>query len=124
MDKLKAFEMKCYWKMLKITWREKRTNEFVWRKVTDVLGERPESVVEVIKRRKLKYYGHQTRKQALAKVIIEGRVEGSRERGRPRRQWGDDLKQWSRWSMEELRRPAENRERWRWLVHNWVCPRN
>ena len=31
MDKLKAFEMKCYRKMLKITWREKRTNEFVWR---------------------------------------------------------------------------------------------
>ena len=39
--------------------------------------------MEVIKRRKLKYYGHQTRKQALAKVIIEGRVEGSREMGRP-----------------------------------------
>eukprot|EP00794_Sanderia_malayensis_P016388 gene16388-biopygen12078 len=122
MDKLKAFEMKCYRKMLKITWREKKTNEFVWRKVTEVLGERPESVVEIIKRRKLKYYGHQTRKQAQAKVIIEGRVEGRRERGRPRRQWEDDLKQWSGCSMEELRRAAEDKERWRRLVHNWVRP--
>eukprot|EP00794_Sanderia_malayensis_P019589 gene19589-biopygen14545 len=39
MDKLKTIEMKCCRKMLKITWREKKTNEFVWRKVMEVLGE-------------------------------------------------------------------------------------
>ena len=114
--------MKYDRKMLKITWREKRTNEFVWRKATEVSGERPESVEEITKRRTLKYYGHQTRKQALSKVIVERRVEGSRERGRARRQWEDDLKKWSGWTMEELRRAEEDMEGWQWLVHNWVSP--
>ena len=41
----------------------------------------------IIKRRKLKYYGHQTRKQAMVKVLDEARVEGSRGCDRPKRQW-------------------------------------
>ena len=45
--------------------------------MTEILGEIPESEVETVKRRKLKFYGHQTRKQASAKVKIGGRVEGS-----------------------------------------------
>ena len=123
MDRLKAFEMKCYRRMLKITWKEKKTNDFVWRRVTEILGKRPESIEEIIKRRKLKFYGHQIRKQALAKVMIEGRVEGERPRGRPKRQWIDDLKEWSGLSMECLRKEATNREMWRRLVYNWVHPR-
>ena len=99
--------------------KDKKTNEQVWREVTEIFGERPETIVETIKRRKLKYYGHQTRKQTLTKAMIEGRVEGSRGKGRPSRQWEDDLKQWS---MEGLRRAAGVREWWRRLVHNWVRP--
>lgn len=44
-----------------------------------MLGARPESMVETIKGRTLKNWGHQTRKQALAKTTIEGWVEGSKE---------------------------------------------
>ena len=77
--------------------------------MTEVLGERLESVVWIIKRRKLQYNGHQARKQGLATVIVKGTVEGRGERGRPRRQWQDDLKPWSGWSMIELRRVAEDR---------------
>ena len=32
MDKLKAFEMKCYRRLLKITWKEKKTNDYVRKK--------------------------------------------------------------------------------------------
>ena len=89
----------------------------------EILGERPDTIVETIKRRKLKYYRHQTKK-TLAKAMIEGRVEGSRGKGRPSRQWEDELKQWSGWSMEGLSRAAGDREWWRrLLVHNWVRPR-
>ena len=42
--------------------------------MTEILGERPESVEGVTKRRKLQYYGHQTRKGEMAQVLIEGRV--------------------------------------------------
>ena len=82
--------MKCYRRILKITWRKKVTDEFLWRKVIELLGERPESVLETIKRRKLKFYRYQPRKKTLAKMMIGGRVESSRGRGRSR-QWEDDL---------------------------------
>lgn len=42
------------------------------------MGERLASVFDVIKKMRLQYYGHQTRKQAMAKMLIEGRVEGNR----------------------------------------------
>ena len=48
--------------MLRIKWQEKKTNDVVWNKVTEILGERPESAMETVKRRKLKFYGHQMRK--------------------------------------------------------------
>ena len=111
MDKLKAFEMKYYRRMLKIRWKEKKANDYVQRKVAEILGKKPESVEEIIKRRKLKYYGHQMRKGMMAKVLIEGGVEGVRGRGRPRRQWEDDLKEWSGgWTMERLRKAAKDRQ--------------
>ena len=43
MEKLKAFEMKSYRRMMKISWQERKTNEFVWNKVTETLGGRPET---------------------------------------------------------------------------------
>ena len=58
-----------------------------------ILGEKPESVAGTIERRKPKFYGHPTRKPVLANMMIEGRVEGSRGRGRPKRQCEDDLNQ-------------------------------
>ena len=120
MDKLQAHEMKSCRRMLRIKWQEKKTNDFVWNKVTEILGERPESVVETVKRRKLKYYGHQMRKQtAMAKTLIEGKVEGSRGRGKPRRQWEDGLKQWTGEGVEQLKRKAMGRER-RKNVRDWV----
>eukprot|EP00794_Sanderia_malayensis_P013305 gene13305-biopygen10613 len=85
-DKLKAFEMRCYRRMLKITWKERRTNEYVWNKVTKILGERLEPVVDVIMRRKLKHFGHQVWRNGMARALIEGIVESDRGRGRPQRQ--------------------------------------
>ena len=122
-DKLKAFEMRCYRRMLKITWKERRTNEYVWNKVTEILGERPEPVMGVIMMRKLKYFGHRVRRNGMARALIEGNVEGERGRGRPRRQWKDDLKQWTGRGLGELGKLAENREEWRFNVRRSVQQR-
>ena len=59
----------------------------------------------------------------MGKALIEGNVEGDRGRGRPRRQWKDDLKQWAGKGLAELNRIAEDRERWRSSVQQWVHPR-
>ena len=98
-------------------------NEYVWNKVTEILGERSEPVMDVIMRRKLKHFGHQVRRNGMARALIEGNVEGERGRGRPRRQWKDDLKQWTGRGLGELRKLAENREEWRFNVRRWVHQR-
>ena len=76
--------------------------------------------MKVIMGRRLKYFGHQVRRNGIAKALIEGNVEGDRGRGRLRRQWKDDLKQWTGKGLAELKRIAEDRERWRSSVQEWV----
>ena len=47
-------------------------------------------------RRKLQWLGHTSRRTGtLAYDIIQGSVKGSSGRGRPKRTWFDDIKEWS-----------------------------
>ena len=43
-----------------------------------------------VRRQKLKYFGHLKKSEGLGKIILEERINGKRERGRPRRQWERD----------------------------------
>ena len=64
------------------------------------------------------------RKQtAMAKTPIEGKVDGSRGRGKPRRQSEDDLKQWTGEGLGQLKRKTMGREEWRKNVRDSVHPR-
>ena len=48
-----------------------------------------------VKRRKLKWYGHVTRSSGLAMTILQGTVQGGRRRGRQRKRWEDNIKEWA-----------------------------
>jgi len=50
-----------------------------------------------VARMKLQYFGHVTRRSAgnLALTVSEGNVDGLRYQGRPKRQWMDDIEEWS-----------------------------
>ena len=69
--------------------------------------------------RKLRYFGHIMRKEddSLEKCIITGMVEGTRGRGRPRRAWSDDFKEWTNLSTEEMLQLTKDRSAWRSLVY-------
>ena len=45
--------------------------------------------------RKLKCFGHVMRHDSFVKGIIQGMVEAKRKRGRPPREWMDDIKGWT-----------------------------
>ena len=52
----------------------------------------------------------------MAKVMIEGMIEGQRRRGRLPGQWEDDLKEWDGgWTMERTRSTARRGKSGRWL---------
>ena len=122
--KLRAFEIKCYGRLLGISWKERKTNESVLKKVKDCLDiENLEMMIDIIKSRKLKLFGHQMRRDGcgglIIRSVIEGIVEGKRSRGRPNREWNDNLKECSGRQMSDLTKLAADRILWRRLVHDW-----
>ena len=81
---LKAFEMKIYRRLLGISWKEKKTNLFVKNRIREICGYKP-GVVEMVKKRKFKYFRHRVCGGGTTKAVMEGGIEGTRERGRPQR---------------------------------------
>jgi hypothetical protein len=78
MRRLNSFEMKCYRKLLRITWSQHVTNESIRR----TLG-RQRDIVQKIKERKLSLFGHicRMRDSRLIKTVMLGTVDGKRRRG-------------------------------------------
>jgi hypothetical protein len=66
-------------------------------------------VTEYNKKRKLQYFGHIKRHNGMEKIILEGVVPGKRGRGRPRRQWVQDVIELGM-SAEEGGHLAQDRE--------------
>ena len=75
-----------------------------------------QELLEIVKTRKLKWFGHTTRHDGLAKDCLQGTVHGGRKRGRPRKMWKDNIKEWTGLSFADATRMAENRELWREMV--------
>ena len=53
------------------------------------------SLFNIIKENKVDFYKRvKASTTGLAKLCLEGLVEGKRSKGRPKRRWVDDLKEW------------------------------
>ena len=110
-NKVNAFEMWIYRKMLKISYKDHVTNEEVLRR----MNETPKLLKE-IKRRKIQYLGHIIRGSEIQKDLLEGKVEGTRKRGRPRSSWLSEIEKWTGKKILELTRLANNRQSWRTMT--------
>ena len=112
--RLQAFEMKTLRRMLGLKSQEYRTNESILQETSYT-----RQLVPNIKKRKLRYVGHISRKdESLEKTIMQGGVEGKRGRGRPRRTWMNDVTEWTSLSVHEVTRKVKNRQEWRKIVKN------
>ena len=98
------------------------TNEEVRRKIQAAIGEYDE-LLTLVKKRKLRWFGHVSRSSGLAKTILQGTVKGKRKRGRQKKSWEDNIKEWTGMDFASSTRAAENRSRWKGLlrIHLW-CP--
>ena len=103
--KITSFEMKCYRKILRISWTERKTNA----SVLEQLGVKAPQLLNLIKKQKLSYFGHIKRHNTLEKLFLEGTCEGRRGRGRPRRRWTQDICEWMGVSTVEAGRQALER---------------
>ena len=118
--RLEAFEMKGLRKILRVSLTAKKTNEWVLNQA----GVKRE-LLDTVKARELAYYGHIMRKQGncLEKEIMQETMPGARRRGRPRTAWIDNIKSWTRLSVEESIRMTEDRDKWKKYVHGVANPR-
>ena len=82
--------MKCYRKILRISWTERKRNA----SVLEQLGVKAQQLFNLIKKQKLSYLGHIKRHNTLEKLFLEGTCEDRRGRGRPRRRWTQDFGEW------------------------------
>ena len=112
--RIQAMEMRCFRKLLGISYTDHITNEEVKVRIGNAIGPY-EDLLTTVKRRKLKWYGHVTRSSGLAKTILQWTVQGGRRRGRQRKRW-EDVKEWTGLPWNITLRKAENREEWRKLV--------
>ena len=107
--------MRCYRKILNISYKEHVTNEEVRAKIQQAIGPH-EDLLTTVKRRKLQWYGHVSRSLGLAKNILQGTVKGERRQGRQRKKWEGNIREWTGLEFAKSQRAVENREKWRKLV--------
>ena len=113
--RMQALEMRCFRKLLSILYRDHITNEEVKARIGNAIGPY-EDLLTTVKRPKLKWFGHVTRSSGLAKTILQGTVQRGRRRGRQRKRWEDNIKEWTGLEWNIMLRKTENREEWRKLV--------
>ena len=111
---IQAMEMRCYRKILRISYKDHVTNEEARAKVQQAI--RPHEDLTTVKRRKLQWYGHVSRSSGLAKTILQGTVKRGRRQGRQRKRWQDIIRKWTGLEFAKSQTAMDNRERWRKLV--------
>jgi hypothetical protein len=111
--KLLVFEMKCYRRILRINWQDMIRNEDIRKSIS-----REGTIIDTIKKRKLRLFGHICRMDdsRLLKHLVFGKMEGKSRRGRPCREWLDDITEWCQRSGQELFHLAQDRQAWKNLI--------
>ena len=81
--RIQAMEMRCYRKILRVSYKDHVTNEEVRAKIQQAVG--PHDLLTMVKRRKLQWYGRVSRSSGPAKTILQGTVKGGRRQGRQKK---------------------------------------
>ena len=106
--KLEALEMWIFRRLARVSYKDRVTNEEVLRRLGVQRG-----LISQIRAHKLKYFGHTARHDSLQKTVLTGRIDGRRGRGRPRRQWYDDIREWTGKQLHSNIKLAQERVTWR-----------
>ena len=120
--RLQAMEMRCYRKILHISYKDHVTNKEVCAKIEQTIGPH-EHLLMIVKRHKLQWYGHVSRSSGLAKTILQGTAKGEEDKadeGRGGKTTSRNGQAWSSASPRGQWRTGKNGEIWL-QYHPW-CP--
>ncbi|GFN84947.1 endonuclease-reverse transcriptase [Plakobranchus ocellatus] len=106
--RIRAMEMRCHRRLLGISYKDHTTNEEASRRIENAIGPHVD-LLTIVCQRKLKWYGHTTRSSGLAKTIMQGTVNGGRRRGRQKKRWDDNIREWIGLELRNTLRKVEDR---------------
>ena len=111
--RIQAMEMRCFRKILHISYKDHFTDEKVRAKIQQAITPH-EDLLTIIKRCKLQWYGHISHSSGLAKTTLQDTVKGGRRQGRQKRL--EDIREWTDQEFAKSQRAMENKGKWRKLV--------
>ena len=113
--RLQVLEMRCCKRLLNISYEDHVTNEEVRNKIRNAVGVH-DDLLTMVKKRKLRWYGHISRSCGMAKTILQGTVKGARRRERQKKRWENNIKEWTEMEFGDSLRAEEDREGWNSIV--------
>ena len=81
------------------------------REIQQAIGPHKDLLI-IVRRRKLKWYGHVFSSSGLAKTTLQGTVKGGRRQGGYKKRWEDNIRKWIGLELAKSQRAVENRENW------------
>ena len=79
--RIQTLEMRCYRKLLNISYKDHVTNEEVRKRIQNATGVH-DDLLTMVKKWNLRWYGHILRSSGMAKTILQETVEGEEDRRR------------------------------------------
>ena len=117
--RIQALEMRCYGRLLNIYYKDHVTNEEVRNKIQNAIGVH-DDLLTMVKKRKLRWYCHISRPSSTTKKILQETVKGAR-RGRQKKRWEDNIKEWTGMEFGDSLRATEDRKGGKYCCNAICC---